>query len=246
MHMIWLISAAAFAATFAGGLLALRLKDRLHLILGFSAGAVLGVAFFELIPESLELGEVAGVDVDGIGILIALGFITYLFLDRFVLLHSHALEEAHDHEHSHPLRGSFGAGSLSFHSFLDGIAIGLAFQVSTEVGLLVTAAVLAHDFSDGVNTVSLIIKSGGDRSRALKWLLIDAAAPVIGIAATFFLPISEGLLAPLLAVFSGFFLYIGAAELLPESHHSHPVYWTTIATALGMGVLFIVTQFMHP
>ena len=135
-----------------------------------------------------------------------------------------------------------GAGSLSVHSFLDGLAIGLAFKVSSAVGLVVALAVLAHDFSDGINTVSVIVKHNGDRKRALRWLLVDALAPVLGVAVAYFFTVSEQNLSLLLALFSGFFLYIGASDLLPESHHAHPVKWTTFATILGVGMLYLVIR----
>jgi ZIP family zinc transporter len=233
--MLYLISLAAFAATFIGGLFALRLKDRLHLILGFSAGAVIGVAFFDLIPEALELAE-GTYDASVITAVMALGFAIYLVLDRLVILHAHHEDE----RHAHSERGALGAGTLSLHSFLDGAAIGLAFQVSTEVGLVVTLAVLAHDFSDGINTVNMILKSGGTRARALKWLCIDATAPVLGVALASVVAVHESQLALLLALFAGFFLYIGASDLLPESHHAHPVRWTTVATIVGIATLYLV------
>jgi ZIP family zinc transporter len=134
------------------------------------------------------------------------------------------------------------AGSLSLNSFLDGAAIGLSFQVSTGAGLVVAAAVLVHDFSDGINTVNLILKNDGSQERAFRWLLTDASAPVIGMLSTAFFSIPERALGLLLAVFCGFFLYIGASDLLPESHHRHPALWTTVATALGMAALFIATR----
>jgi zinc transporter ZupT len=112
-------------------------------------------------------------------------------------------------------RGALGAGSLSAHSFLDGFAIGLAFKVSAAVGAIVSAAVLAHDFSDGINTVSIILRNKGDNRSAFGWLLIDAAAPVAGAASTLMLPFPQTALGLCLALFAGVFLYIGASDLLP-------------------------------
>ena len=231
--MIIFIGIAAFLATLLGGVFALYLKDRLHLVLGFSAGAIIGVAFFELIPEAIEISS-AAYSISSITALMAAGFVLYLLLDRFILLHSHQNEDGACH------RGSVGAGSLSLHSFLDGMGIGLAFKVSPELGLVVTAAVLTHDFSDGINTVGLIIKNGGTRAVALRWLAIDALAPMLGIVSTFFFSVSEQTLGLLLALFSGFFLYIGASDLLPESHHAHPVRWTTVMTILGIGAMYLI------
>lgn len=233
--MLIIISIATFLATFLGGLFALKFKDQLHLILGFSAGAVIGVAFFDLIPEAINLGGKIH-SVSFITSVTALGFIVYMILDRFAIFHNHTHEEDFSDVTS---RGEIGAGSLSLHSFLDGVAIGLAFHVSTVVGIVVAIAVLVHDFSDGINTVNLILKNKGDKKQAFKWLIVDACAPIIGIISTFFFSLSESALGIVLALFAGFFLYIGASDLLPESHHNHPTIWTTIATILGVVVLYV-------
>lgn len=239
--MLIIISILAFLATLCGGLFALKFKDKLHLILGFSAGAVIGVAFFDLIPEAIELTE-GLYSISTITSIVALGFALYMILDRFVIFHSHTHEE--EHVGASP-RGKLGAGSLSIHSFLDGAAIGLAFHVSAAVGTIVAIAVLVHDFSDGINTVNLIVKNNGNRKQAIKWLFLDAIAPVLGIVSTFFFTLSQGTLGLILALFAGFFLYIGASDLLPESHHSHPTIWTTIASILGLVVLYIAISIAH-
>lgn len=232
--MIIMIALAAFASTLLGGLFALRFKDKLHLVLGFSAGAVIGVAFFDLIPEAIELGS-GLYDISFITSIIALGFVAYMIFDRFFILHSH-----HEECETHGLRkrGILGAGSFSFHSFLDGAAIGLAFQVSPAVGAIVAIAVLVHDFSDGINTVNMVLKNNGEKKTAMKWLVTDAVAPVLGVLSTLFFTLPESSLGIVLALFAGFFIYIGASDLLPESHHSHPTVWTTVATVLGVAVLF--------
>ena len=237
--VILLISICAFLATLLGGLFAIRFKDRLHLILGFSAGAVLGVAFFDLMPEAIGLGAHYYTIATVISF-VAVGFLFFMVLDRSVILHSHqAMPHDHDHEHEHEAtaRGKLGALSLSLHSFLDGAAIGLAFQVSVAVGIIVATAVLVHDFSDGINTVNLIFKNNGEKTEARKWLLVDAIAPILGAASTLFFTLPESTLSIILAIFSGFFLYIGASDLLPESYHGHPTRWTTFATLIGAGVL---------
>ncbi len=233
-----LVAVAAFGATMLGGLLALRLRDKLHLILGFSAGAVIAVAFFDLVPEALNLGS-ALLSQANIIALVAAGFLAYLLLDRMLVLHSHAHEE---HEQAES-RAHARAGSLSLHSLLDGVGIGLAFQVAPAVGWVVAAAVLAHDFSDGINTVNVVVRHGGQRSQALRWLLVDALAPVAGIVLTLFFSIAESQLGLLLALFAGFFLYIGASDLIPESHHQHPTFWTTAMTLVGAAVLFVAIHF---
>lgn len=233
--MIYLVTLGAFFATLFGGWFALRLRDRLHLILGFSAGAIIGVAFFDLLPEAIQLSMTAH-EISTILAVTALGFALYLILDRMFFMHSHDADDSHAH------RGQVGAGSLSFHSLLDGIGIGLAFKLSPAVGLVVAAAVLTHDFSDGINTVNLILKNGGSRPEAFKWLTVDALAPVVGVLSTLYFSVSEDTLGLLLALFAGFFLYIGASDLIPESHHAHPTRMTTVMTALGIAVLYLVIR----
>lgn len=238
--MVMFIACAAFCSTMLGGWFALHLKDRLHLILGFSAGAVIGVAFFDLMPEAIAIvGQTRTPDF--VTAIIALGFGLYLALDRLFILHRHHEEDSHGHAHAK--RGIWGASTLSFHSFLDGLGIGLAFKVSPAIGLIVAAAVLAHDFSDGINTVNMILKNKGERSKALRWLIIDALAPVAGVLVTLLFSVSEESLGLLIALFAGFFLYIGASDLLPESHHAHPMRWTTVSTLLGMTFIYFAIKF---
>ena len=229
--LVLFIAVAAFASTFLGGLFALKFKDKLHLILGFSAGAVLAVAFFDLLPEAMELGGVYPVSFTCS--LVGLGFVLYMVLDRAIVLHAD-----HDPMHDHG-RGKLGAASLMLHSYLDGLAIGLAFHASNAVGMVVAIGVLTHDFSDGINTINLILKNRGSRGEAIRWLAMDAAAPLVGVGTTYFLTIPDPTLGATLAVFCGFFTYIGASELLPESHHAHPAKWTTISTILGLSVVYL-------
>jgi ZIP family zinc transporter len=207
------------------------------MILGFSAGAVLGVALFELIPESFDLAT-GSYSMQQISLFIAVGFIIYMTFDRLFSLHVHGEEHCENSAHN---KGQLGAMTLSLHSFLDGFGIGLAFKVSPAIGWVVAAAVLAHDFSDGINTVNMVLKNRGKVKAALKWLLIDAVAPAIGVAATFFFHVNATILGLILAVFTGFFLYLGASDLIPESHHRHPVIWTTLMTVLGIAVIYGAT-----
>jgi len=221
------IAGAAFLSTFLGGLLALKLRDQLHLVLGFSAGAVIGVAFFDLLPEAIVFGGNFH-SPSAILSCSALGFLSYLVLDRILLFHGDAVR-----------RSSVAAAVLCVHSLLDGVAIGLAFQASQRIGIVVAIAVLTHDFSDGINTMNIVLKNGADRAHAFRWLIVDALAPVLGVASTTLFTLPGKTFGTALALFAGFFLYIGASDLIPESYHAHPKFLTTAMTLAGAAVLYL-------
>ncbi|MDO8444049.1 MAG: ZIP family metal transporter [bacterium] len=238
--MALIIGLATIFSTLLGGLFGIRFKDKLHLILGFSAGAVIGVAIFDLVPESIELAT-KFYSIDLVTVFMAIGFILYMILDRFFALRAqcHDGEECQNENHL----GQLGAAALCLHSFLDGLAIGLAFQVNQSVGWVVATAVLAHDFSDGINTVNMILKDKGNLKSAYKWLVVDALAPAFGVLTTLFFTVPEAVLGLILAAFTGLFLYIGASDLIPESHHRHPAFLTTVMTILGMSVIYTAIHF---
>lgn len=227
--LIMTLALATSCATLLGGVAALRFRDALYLILAFSAGTVIALAFFDLLPESLRLGRSPATLLA----VAALGFFGYAVLDRLLLAHGDTAATG---------RGWAGAGSLSAHSLMDGLALGMGFKASTAVGVVVAVAILAHDCSDGMNTVSVVLKNNGARRHALIWLGIDAAAPLLGAATSLFVKPSADGLALVLAAFAGFFLYIGASDLLPESFQARQKLQTMIATLAGAGLLYIVTR----
>jgi ZIP family zinc transporter len=212
-----------------GGALALRFRRHIPLILGFSAGAVIGVALFDLTPEALQLAGKVAQPVVILG-LTGLGFCSFMIFDRG--LRAIAAGKS----------GHLGPASLTLHSLVDGLGIGLAFQVAPAIGVVVAVAVLAHDIADGVNTVTLALASGGGQARARGWLVADAAAPLIGIGLTRLFTIGPGPLGLAVALFAGFFLYVGASELAPASHRALPRVWTSLATIAGMAAIWLVVR----
>jgi zinc transporter ZupT len=229
------IAAATCVATMLGGLLALSLKQRVAVILGFSAGAVLGVALFDLLPEALSLGK-NSLSAPAILLAAMAGFFLYGLFDRLVTRHDNPACGPD------PAQGFLGAGSFSLHSMMDGMGIGFAFQAGHAAGLVVACAVLAHDFADGLNTVNVVVKNGGSRKQALRWLLTDALAPVAGAGVSLFFHLPAATLALLLAGFAGFFLYIGGLDLLPESQRQGSRVWSGFATLMGAAFLFGVAR----
>jgi len=238
MNPLWL-SLATLLATAAGGLCALRLRARLHMLLGFTAGVLFGVVAFDLWPESLEQSR--RLSGDGQIALMALvaGFVLFHGLRRCLLgRHAHADDgAAHDRQRA---LGTMSTLALVGHSVMDGVGIGLGFQVSPAVGITVAIAVIAHDFCDGLNTVSLMLLHRHTTRKALRMLALDALAPVLGAASTLAFSVPQALLAPYLGFFAGFLLYIGISDILPQAYsRAGPTAALNLAGITGLGVLTI-------
>ena len=238
MQLVPIVFASAtLVSTGFGGLAAVRFRDRLHLLLGFSSGAVLAVALFDILPEIFELpGGASYMPLAG------LGFLAFFGLERYTAMH-----RAREHEHALTTHeqelGALSAAGLTFHSFLDGIAIGAGFQSSMQVGLLIALGIIAHDLSDGLNTVTVILAHGNSMGRARLWLILDMIAPVLGACATLLVTLS-GVLPWMLAFFAGSFLYIGASDLLPEAkEHDSPL--VAVAMAAGMLVIYLTSRMLQ-
>ena len=230
------VVAATFFSTLAGGIVALRSTKQLGLVIALGAGVRIGAAFFDLAPESARtLGS-----IDNAMLFAGIGFLAFYLLERITLLHV-------GHEAGHPVErhehvGALGAGGMSVHSFLDGVAVGASFHASVELGIIVAVVVVLHDFSDGIATVSVLLANEASRATAFRWLLIDASAPVIGAIVAFFLTIDDPVLGAILGIFVGFFLYVGAAELLPEAHRKGRGDLVMGGTVVGAAFIFGVTR----
>jgi zinc transporter ZupT len=226
MSALWAIS--AFVMTLAGGLFAFRYRRYLLYIMAFSAGLLIGVAFLDLIPELVEIAHENHMPVRGLMVTLIAGFVGIFILEKATIIHS---EKAHDTPgHQHHV-GMVGAIGLSFHSFLDGVAIGVGFQAGPDVGFIVLLAVLAHDFADGLNTVTFMLAGRSNTARTATLLVINALAPVAGALLTSVIRIDPRMLAYQLSFFAGFLLYLGASDLLPHVHERPRA--TLMAATLG-------------
>jgi zinc transporter ZupT len=237
-----LLAVATFLSTLGGGLTALKNQKRLHYILGYTAGIILGVIAFDILPEIFKLVYANNIDPIKPMIALVVGFLLFHIIEKSILMHS-----AHESEygaHHHPRVGIFSALALSAHSFLDGVGIGLGFQVNPTVGFAVAIAVIGHDFADGLNTVSLMLANKNSSKKAFLLLLLDAVAPVLGAVSTLFFQLSTPDLVLYLGFFAGFLLYIGASDILPQAHESKSSKITILLTVIGVAFMFVVTRFI--
>jgi ZIP family zinc transporter len=235
-----ILALCTVVSTTIGGVVALRARDRMHLVLGASAGVLLGLVAFDLLPEVFRLGGVP----DGVPtfmVAFVVGFLVLHVVERAAGVHEPVDSEYGEHHHN--VSGTLGAAGLIGHSFLDGLGIGLAFQVSSTVGWAVAIAVLAHDFADGLNTVTLMRRAGHDKRRAQIALGLDALAPVAGVLVARLISPPDSVLALYLGAFAGLLTYLATADILPEAHAHHPSRLTLLMTLGGVAFMYVVASF---
>ena len=206
---------SAFVMTLAGGAFAFRYQRYLLYIMAFSSGLVIGVAFLDLIPEVTAAAFHEGIPIRALMVTVVVGFLAIFLLEKLTIIHSEKQHDAPGHHHNVGLAGALG---LSFHSFLDGLAIGVGFEAGTKVGIVVLLAVVAHDFADGLNTVTFMLATRNNAARTITLLLVDAVAPVVGALCAGLLRLEPRIVAFQLSFFAGFLLYLGASDLLPQVH----------------------------
>ena len=241
MNIAIVLAAVTAIATSAGGFLAIRSRDRLHLVLGLSAGLLLGLVAFDLLPEVFELNTQSFGNVPVVSIAFVAGFLALHFAEQIFGSHEPAESDyGHEHNHSVNIAGTLGALAMGGHVFLDGVALGLSFKISNALGLAVFIAILSHAFSDGLNTVSLLIKSGHWTKRAIAILGLDAIMRIGGAALGTYVVISDPTLGLYLAMFSGFVIYLATSHILPEAHSRHPSKITMLMTVLGVVAMWLI------
>ncbi len=233
------VSVGAFASAFAGGFVALRAVGSVGLIIALGAGIRIGAAYFELIPESVNH---LGGSLDVAMIFTAVGFLAFYAIEKLTTVHvGHETAAELDHDlASHRHLGIVGAFGMSFHSLLDGVALAAGLGVGGSLGIVIAVVVIVHRFSDGIGIVSLLLAARTPASETWRWVSVVAVAPVLGMVLGLLVPIPDPALGGLLGVFAGFFLYIGAAELLPEAHRAGRSRWIVAATVAGVVAIWAV------
>ena len=234
------LTVLASLAALSGGYVALRNQSKLSIALGFTAGMILGLVTFDLLPEISDNSYVLRLDFVIPMIALATGFLLFHIIEKTILMHN-----AHESDygpHQHPHVGMVGAVALCGHSFLDGVSIGLAFQISHAVGAAVAVAVIGHRFADGFNTTNVMLFHHNKAARAKKMLVIAAVMPMLGGLSTLLFSLSPKVLVIYLGFFAGFLLYIGASDILPQAHSKGSTRPIIGATILGTVFMFVMTR----
>ncbi len=239
--LIILSAIAAFLATLSAGIFIKKLQNKIGVLCAFSAGFFIALALFELLPDVLALAPEAEVSLDRLFITGVVGFFFLLGLDRglsrFHLKNHHTTKKTLQQK-----IGLISTVEFCSHAFLEGIAIGVSFQLQFELGIFVAVAVISHDFCDGISTLALMLNSGNTLKSSMSTLLVDAIAPVLGAATTLFFTVESYVLVYALSFLLGSFLYIGSGTLLPDAYKMNRPIITVVFFAIGFLLILLLTR----
>lgn len=242
-YAIITISLITFISTFLWWMLSIKLKDKLHYIMAFAAWILLWIVSFDIIPEIFELANKYSLNIKNAMIAMVLGFMIFHILEKVILIH-HNNEDRYC-KHKHPEVWHFSALAIISHSLMDWIWIGLWFQINAGIWVMIAIAVISHNFTDGMNTISLMLVNNNTLKTAKKILAMASIAPTVGIIISNFISLNYNFLFIYLGLFAWFLLYIWASDILPEAHSEKSSYKLIILTILWILFIYITTTVLE-
>ncbi len=239
MYNIIIYSFVAGLATLVGAALVIwnesMLKKYTVYLVSFAAGVMLGTAFFHLIPESCESAGMGAL------IYVLLGFLSFYIIENIIMFHPCRDEKCEIHK-----LGTISFIGLFVHSLLDGVAIAVGFEVGHGIGLFTALAVILHEFPEGISISAILLHAGSDKKKIyVNSTLVAVATPLGAISfGSFAKSLPVNILAILLAFTAGSFLYIAAADLIPESHKKRDRL-TPAILLLGVVLVYMAGWLLH-
>lgn len=208
-----------------------------HTIVAFAAGALLGNAFFHLLPESLEASS------NALYWTLA-GILIFFVLDSLLwIYHSHAGRHLHDDEHNHekPV-GYLNLMGDALHNFTDGIAVASAFLVNPALGWNTALAIGLHEIPQELGDFGILLSSGFSKKKALWLNLLVSSAMFAGVLGTWLAAgFASRLTAGTIPLAAGFMIYMACTNLFAEIKEEPKIstrIWQTLAMALGLAIMW--------
>lgn len=239
-------------ATLVGGILSAGVallttaslsRNALSQLVSYATGALLAAAFFNILPEAIEVSG----KVQRTTALVLAGIVSFFLLEKLVIWrHDHSghlppeVDQPHTHHHGH-VHTDVGRGGLlmmlgdTFHNFVDGILVAAAFHQDVTLGLVTSAAIVAHEIPQELGDFVVLLHAGYSRRRALAFNLISSLAMTVGAGTAWLaLPLLDGAVATCLALACASMTYVAMADLIP-SLHRYPSLSATVQQLLLMG-----------
>lgn len=205
-------------------------------LVSFAAGVMLSAAFFDILPEALELNP-----EPSLFMAIFAGLLLFFFLERFVLWFHH-------HHDSHGAKPSVFLILIgdTIHNLIDGISIAAAFLASPAIGVTTTLAIAAHEIPQELADFSVLTAGGMSKKKAILWNFLSGLTSLLGaVVGYYFLSQVEDYLWLFLAFAGGMFLYIASSDLIPELHQDFKRdrrWQQTYPFILGIVLIFAFTR----
>ena len=231
----------AFMATLSAGLFVKKLKNNIGIVCSFSAGFFIALSLFDLLPDILELAPEAQISLDKLLLTAVVGFV-FLFAINRSFSKLHMKKHKMTNTTFQPRIGLLSTLEFCSHAFLEGIAIGVSFQLQFGLGLFIAIAVVSHDFCDGISTLALMLNSGNSLKSSMRILFIGAIAPALGAITTLFFGIQKYLLVYALSFLFGSFLYLGSGTLLPDAYRMNRPIITIVFFLIGFFLIILLTK----
>lgn len=204
--------------------------------ISFSAGVILAVAFMHIMPEALEMSG------NLIFTVVLFTLIAFYVFEHALAIHTCREDECEVTVHT---MGTLAFAGIFIHSLLDGVIIGIGFEADFSVGIAATAAILLHKLPIGITITAIFLHSGFSRGKTvtMAWL-VALATPIGALLALYFLRgVSVYTLGLLLAFSTGSLIYVGASDMLPETHKNLGKS-NIVFVLLGVGLVYITTHFV--
>jgi len=215
-----------------------KLKKILIFFVSFSAGALLGGAFLHLLPEVIESG---GYSLKVSASLLA-GFFIFFVLEKYI--HWRHCHEPTSNSHPHHL-GTMNLVGDGLHNFLDGLIIAASYITSPALGLAATLAIIFHEIPQEIADFGVLLHAGYTKKKAVFYNLLSAAVALIGVVIGLVL---GGRIAGfnlfILPIAAAGFIYIAAADLMPELHKETKMaksLWQLVTFVIGVALMHLLT-----
>ncbi len=230
-------SLATLVSTMLGGLIAVRFRSRSGVILAFAAGVLLATPAFDLLPEAGKLAVTVNFSLVPILVIASIGFVFILSIERF---QSRAQRARVQREDKPGIIGLLIGGEMIIHSFLEGVAIAIGFELGFEVGVVIAFAIIAHDSSDGFSTMTVMMNSNHSMKSSVGVLTLNSIAPFLGIASAAIVEIPIVFVVLLLPFIAGGFMCVSLLDLLPSANRKNPKWITVTFCCAGIVIISLI------
>jgi len=242
---VFLVSLVSFVGVITLYLRPKILDKVLFRLVSFAAGALLGAAFLDLLPEALEAtgGPIFVYALIGVLVFYIIETFLYWYHCHYGHHHHHA---AHHKVHPFAWLNLFGD---AIHNFVDGMIIAAAYIVSVPIGISTTVAVVLHEIPQELGDFGILVFGGLSRGKALFFNFLSALTAILGALAVYYFSMIFNNVSQFLVPFAaGGFIYIASADLLPELHKERNIqraFTQLFFFLLGVAIIWIMTIIVH-